>query len=492
MIPATLRTGISSFLVIGLFVMAGVFSDWNPASAQMPEACPLPTGATPVDPPSVTAQQVEDGSASLMDFALAVRERSREHAEEAAAVVQGLYIGCLVRQDDSPWRSGSTYIVTLTLDGRVFLHAKDMSLSGRQINPLIYGSILSALGVSPAVLADLGSTDPATQGSAFGALIATLSQEPDGAFDATVPMGPRPGIPGASGHAAVYVSPELQSPIVLLAGFDVTESHLVSIEDEHIDYGDPVITAMDVVDRETLKAFVTQAGNYMLEVQRAGDPAAASRARIALRDPNGPWRHGSVYLYVLDTVSNIITFHAAFPDRFENRPLVPTVRDAVTGEFVLPQVIAAARSGPEGGFVEYFWDDPADDSDRADIPKVGYAREFTGQVQGPTGPVMADFIVGSGFYLSSSQVIAERQNAVVETVLPQVMRAMTASTVDAISGRVERATSGVSQSASAELRRRLHVLRCPADERTSAGGRHLRSRPAARALVLQRGAQRGR
>ena len=34
------------------------------------------------------------------------------------------------------------------------------------------------------------------------------------------------------------------------------------------------------------------------------------------------------------------------------------------------------------------------------------------------------------------------QNAVVETVLPQVMRAMTASTVDAVSGRVERATSG--------------------------------------------------
>ena len=350
--------------------------------------------------------------------------------------------------DNSSWRSGSTYIVTLTLDGRVFLHAKDMSLSGRQLNPLIYGSILSALGVSPAVLADLASPDPATQHSAFAALIATLSQEPDGAFDATVAMGPVPGIPGASGYAAVYVSPELQSPIVLLAGFDLTESHLVSIEDEDIDYGDPAITAAQVVDRDTLKAFVTQAGNYMLEVQRAGDPRAASKARIALRDPNGPWRHGSVYLYVLDTVSNIITFHAAFPDRFENRPLVPSVRDAVTGEFILPQVVDAAKSSPEGGFIQYYFDDPDDHSDSADIPKVGYAREFSGQVLGPGGqPVMADFIVGSGFYLSSPQVVAARRNAVVKTVLPQVMRAMTASTVDAVSSRMERATSGVSQSA---------------------------------------------
>ena len=229
---------------------------------------------------------------------------------------------------------------------------------------------------------------------------------------------------------------------MLLAGFDLDESHLVSIDDEDIDYGDPAITAADVVDRETLKAFVTQAGNYMLDVQSAGDPAALSRARIALRDPNGPWRHGSVYLYVLDTVTNVITFHAAFPDRFENRPLVPTVRDAVTHEFILTQVIEAAKSGPEGGFVQYYFDDPTDDSDSADIPKVGYAREFAGQIETAHGTRPVDVIVGSGFYLSDAGVVAERQSGIVETVLPQVVRTMTASTVDAISGRVERANAG--------------------------------------------------
>ena len=445
----SLRTVTFKILCVGLLMLAGALFGTHHALAQSQEACPLPAGATAVEPPDVTAPQVENDPNLLMDFALSVRERSIEHATQATTVEQGLYIGCLVRQDDSPWRAGSTYIVTLTLDGRVFLHAKDMSLSGRQLNFLIYAEILSALGVSPAVLANLASPDPATQNSAFAALIATLSQQPDGAFDATVPMGPRPGIPGASGYAAVYNSLQLQSPIVLLAGFDLNESHLISIDDEDIDYGDPAITAADVVDRETLKAFVTQAGNYMLDVQRAGDPRAASRARIALRDPDGPWRHGSVYLYVLDLNSNIITFHAAFPDRFENRPLVPTVRDAVTGEFLLTQVIEAAKGNPEGGFVQYYFDDPTDDSDSADIPKVGYAREFSGQVQGPGGtPITADFIVGSGFYLSDPGVVAASRNTVVEAVLPQVVRAMTAGTVDAVSGRIQLASAGAAPDAS--------------------------------------------
>ena len=430
-------------------MLAGVLFGTHHSAAQAQEACPLPAGATAVEPPDVTAPEVENDPSLLMDFALSVRERSIEHAMQAMTVEQGLYIGCLVRQDGSPWRAGSTYIVTLALDGRVLLHAKDMSLSGRQLNGLIYAEILSALNVSPSVLADLASADPATQRSAFAALVAALSQEPDGAFDATVPMGQRPGFPGASGYAAVYNSLEFQSPVVLFAGFDLDESHLVSIEDEDIDYGDPAITAADVVDRETLKAFVTQAGNYMLDVQRAGDPRAASRARIALRDPNGPWRHGSVYLYVLDLNSNIITFHAAFPDRFENRPLVPTIRDAVTGEFILPQVIEAATSNPEGGFVRYHFDDPEDAHDSVDTPKLGYAREFSGQVPGPGGtPISADFIVGSGLYLSDSGVVAAGRSTVVRSVLPRVVRAMTAGTVDAVSSRIQQAASGTAPDAS--------------------------------------------
>ena len=279
-----------------------------------------------------------------------------------------------------------------------------MALSGRLLNPLIYAEILSALGVSPTDLANLASPDPATAAQAFGAVMGTLSQEPDAAFDATTPIPDlRPGIPGASGHAAVFLLGNSGLPILLLTGFDLSESHLIPISDEALDYGNPAITARDVVDRETLKAFVTQAGEWFGPLlETATDPAAISKMRIALRDPNGPWRHGPVYLYVLDLTSNIILFHGAFPDRFEWRPLVATVRDAVTGELILPQVIEAAKSSPEGGFVEYYFDDPTDDTDSADIPKVGYAREFTATIGRADGTAFTlNLIVGSGFYGSA-------------------------------------------------------------------------------------------
>ncbi|MDE0386050.1 MAG: hypothetical protein OXI22_19380 [Defluviicoccus sp.] len=442
---ARLPPRVPTLLLPTLLALAAVLAEPRPALAQT-EPCPRPAGATPVAPPAVTAAEVESGAGALRDFALAARERSREHARQATTTEQGLYIACLIRQEDGIWRSGSTYLVSLTPDGRVFIHARDMALSGGLLNPLVYAQILAALGVPQSALAGLASPDPATRAGAFATLMATLSAEPDAAFDATAIA------PGASGYASVYVSPEFQAPIVLLAGFDLAASHLAA---EEIDHGEPTVTARDVVDRETLKAFVTQAGSWFLDIQRSGDPAAASRARIALRDPNGPWRHGSVYLYVLDTANDIILFHATEPDRFEYRPLRPTLRDAVTGAFILPQVLAAARSGPEGGFVEYHYDDPADHSDSADIPKTGYAREFTGTVAGRK----LDFIVVSGFYGSpgtgtgtgTGPPAGADANRAVAAVLPQIVRAMTAGTVDAIAARIEQAGSGAPPEAEARI-----------------------------------------
>ena len=425
----TLLSATPIILCVALLVPAVVLSGAHRALAQTQEACPLPAGVTPPPDPSVTAQQVEDGSASLEDFALAVRDQLRQATIVTAE--EAFYFGCLIRREGGPYRSGSTYLVQLTPD-RIFLHAKNMALSGRLLDPLIYGAILRALGIDPADLAN-----PATALAAFAGAAAGNG----GTFNV-------PDVPGASGYATVYVGPNLGLPIVLLAGFDINSSHLGQ---EDIDHGDPSITARDVVDRETLKAFVTEAGEFFLKHQTSGDLADSSRARIAFRDPNGPWRHGSVYLYVLDRANNIVLFHATEPDRFELRPLIGIARDGVTGELILPQVLAAATSNPEGGFVRYYYDDPADETDRADIPKVGYARQFTGEIRLAGRAIPVDFIIGSGFYLSSSEVIAASRNTVVESVLPQVMRTMTASTVDAISGRVQQAASGAPPARKASL-----------------------------------------
>ncbi len=426
----TSSTSASIIPVVGLLMLAGVFFDPGPAAAQGLGDCVLPEGANPPTEPHTTAQDVENGSATLKDFALAARDQFKVGSPTPE---EAFYFGCLVRQEGSHWRSGSTYIVSMLADGRVFVHAKDMALSGRLLNPVIYGTILAALGVSPGDLANLASPDPAVAAQAFGAVMGTLMQEPDGAFDATAPIpGLSPGIPGASGYAAVYLSGNFALPVVMLVGFDINETHLAK---EDIDYGAPAVAAEDVVDRESLKAFVTQAGEFILELQKTGDLAASSKLRIALRDADGPWRHGSVYLYVLDLTSNIILFHGAFPDRFELRPLVATVKDAVTGQLVLPQVIEAAKSSPEGGFVEYYFDDPTDDTDSADIPKVGYAREYHGEFDTGQRILRLNFIVGSGFYGRPADVGTGPSTVVDATVLGDAVEGLDVDFSRAIAGR---------------------------------------------------------
>ena len=406
----TLFTPAFMIPVAGLLVFCMAHS----ALAQSQGVCVLRPGLTPPPVPQTTAQQVADGSATLKEFVMAAKgqfSRRTETPEEA------LYFGCLTRQDGSHWYAGSVYFVSLSPDGRVFVHSADMSMSGRLLNPLIYGAILQAVGINPAdLLADPGSALAAFTAAAAG----------DGG-EFNVPI-----IPGASGYATVYLSTNFGVPILLLAGFELDESH---VAEEELDYGDPAVTAEDVVDRETLKAFVTQAWEWFLTLQKTGDISAASKARVILRDPNGPWRHGSVYLYILDLTTNTVLFHGANPDLLELRPLVGITRDGVTGELILPQVIEAAKSSPEGGFVEYYWDDPADDSDRADVPKVGYARQYTGEFDAGERVIPINFIIGSGFYGPAAEVGTGPSTVVEATVMGDAVEGLDVAFARAISGR---------------------------------------------------------
>ena len=110
-----------------------------------------------------------------------------------------------------------------------------MSLSVGRLKPAIYAGILSVLGVPGPVLAGLQSSDPAARSRAQSGLLQTLRSEQNGSFDLTSAVaGVRPGIPGASGYAAAYVSVNTEQPLVLLAGFELDASHL---RDEDIDYG---------------------------------------------------------------------------------------------------------------------------------------------------------------------------------------------------------------------------------------------------------------
>ncbi len=334
------------------------------------EACPPPPNyvENPLVTPSITAAEVAANPTpdNLRMFALAARDYlfSIGYTNQ----LQLAHAFCFLRQEGGDWRSGGIFPIAMSfnpevianrqapIDMRVFLHASTMAHGGRIVKPEIAEAIL---------LAAANDFDRAN-GLSIG--------------------GP---VPGFGGHAL------LLGPYVLLVGFDLQEPHLDPrfIDSHHI----PQVTAREVVDRASLKVFVNEAIHYIGQLSETHGFAASQAARGAFRDRNGPWIAGPVYLFMLDPAGYTV-FHGAFPDRYEYR-LTGRARDAVTGELLLPQILAAAEQ-EGGGFVEYHFDNPEDDSDSAEIPKVTYARKFIFSYHHPllARSVSRTSIMAAGFY----------------------------------------------------------------------------------------------
>jgi len=85
-ITRALPAAALTLLVFGLFVLAGITSGAQTALAQ--EGCPLPPGVTAPPDPSVTAQDVENSSATLGQFALAVRAQFKSRGSETVSSEQ--------------------------------------------------------------------------------------------------------------------------------------------------------------------------------------------------------------------------------------------------------------------------------------------------------------------------------------------------------------------------------------------------------------------
>ena len=333
------------------------------------ETCPVPAGHVdnPLSTPSVTASEVAANPTDDNLRSLAVA--ARDYAANTVSPMGLVYLSCLMRQEGGDWRSGEIYAVSVSFNPevlsdaqapvnmRVIFHAADMSLSGRQLN----------------------------EASAKAILTAAMSDPLNG--------GP---VPGIGGHAALY------TPYIMLAGIAVREAHLDQA-DIQSDYN-PSVTASDVVDRATLREFVDGAIDLFDQVVQAEGAEAIDILRGVFRDENGPWRAGPVYLFVMDRTGYTL-FHGAFPDKYELQLPTQTLRDAVTGELILPKIIAAATASEAGGFVEYNFDNPDDETDSAEIPKVSFGRVYSLTVTSPlVGEVSYQLIVGSGYYEDSATV----------------------------------------------------------------------------------------
>ena len=391
-------------MFLGCFLgLTGVDSGTKSAVAQ--EACPHPAGVevNPLATPGTTAGEVVAGTGSLRDFALA----AKRYLASVRVGPELTYSACLLRNEED-WNTGSIYVVTMSPKGRVFFHSKDGALSGRQLKPAVFGAIAAATGVS-----DL----PAT--GSFG--------RPDGGH-----------LSATGGYAVGYKRDSGGgNPLILVAGLDIGESHLV---DEDTVAGDPDVRADEVVDRASLKAFVKGAEEYVLGLFRTDGREAFTRAKSALRDPGGPWRHGPIYLFIMESTGYTI-FHGAFPNRFEFQRPTDTLRDEVTGELILPQIIEAATGNPDGGFVTYYFDNPDDDTDSATIPKVTYARQRVFESRRPDGSTFPyPLIFGAGIYgdpqaqesaVGPKNWLARFGRAVASQAVEMISNRMTGPSVDA-------------------------------------------------------------
>ena len=326
------------------------------------EACPPPPNyvENPLSTPSITAAEVAANPTAdnLREFAAA----GRDYLLSVTTQLETAHLSCLMRQEGGDWRSGGIFPVAMSfnpelavnrqapINMRILFHASHMAHAGRLVKPEMAGAILLA-----------ASSDVA---------------------------GGAP-VPGLGGHAVLY------GLFVLVVGLDLQEPHLDPhfIDSHYI----PQVTAREVVDRASLKVFVNEAIHYLGQLVETHGFDSAHVARAALRDPNGPWISGPIYLFMFDPVHGYTVFHGAFPDRYEYR-VTGTARDAVTGELLLPKILAAAEQ-EGGGFVEYHFDNPDDDSDDVYPSKVTYARKHTYTYPHPTlGETSNAFVLAAGFY----------------------------------------------------------------------------------------------
>ena len=102
-------------LAICILALAGVLAA---APAAFAQECPRGPGVPELPTPSVTAAEADADPSKLKDFALAALSATTAPSRN---IDEASYIACLFRLRGGPFFSGSTYTVTLTLDGRVWM-----------------------------------------------------------------------------------------------------------------------------------------------------------------------------------------------------------------------------------------------------------------------------------------------------------------------------------------------------------------------------------
>ena len=328
--------------------LASLLPAAHPAVAQAPET----TASEVVDRETLQAF-VEAAKASL---------ESAANFSEVASLVEAF-------RSEGDWKAGSMYLVVLTLEGLVQFHGANVTFEDKNVLDLE-----DAKGVK--VVQEILSA-----AAAGGGFVEYYWDDPAVEADDDSPK-------------LTYAIPATirGQEFILAAGFHMD---LSSIDAEPNIFDILEITARDVKDRETLKAFVEGLRILVPIIEEKGYPYLAT-VQAAIRTEGEDFKHGSIYIFVLST-DGVVIFHGTADPSFYGQNVMDV--EDVNGVKIVQEIIAAALAG--GGFVKYYWDNPAVEGDEdTKSPKLSYVI--------PINIFNQVFVVGAGIYLDPATAVEDQ------------------------------------------------------------------------------------
>ena len=303
----------------------------------------------------VTAAQVTDPE-SLKAFVLG----AKTHIEAITDMNEGAKLREVLKTEGR-WKSGSTFLIIFLMNGDAFIHGAGLDAENKNL-----------LDVE-----DERGTRVVQELLAAAALGGGHVEYYDDGLK--------------TAYAVEYTSGLTGRKLVLVGGYSQDVSH---VPVRVADLPTPEVTASEVVDRETLIAFVEAAAKTFSEAVLSEGYSDLTGVRNAFRVEGGDWKSGSIYLYVVSG-GGVTMFHGSEPFR-EGRPTDMTRTDSNGVRFAEELIGGARREGRK--FLRYYYDDPTVEGDEdTGSPKLGYAVSF----QAPNSEQRG--VIGSGIYLDTEE-----------------------------------------------------------------------------------------
>lgn len=121
----------------------------------------------------------------------------------------------------------------------------------------------------------------------------------------------------------------------------------------------PETSAVDVVDRDTLKKFVDEFAQFYVDWRERTSLLELINSVSCFRI--SPWKNDSIYLFAMTADTRLVVLNGNTPS-FENKSLDVEDDNGTNVGDLLAEAVSGLSSG-EGAFVEYLWDDPTTPDD---------------------------------------------------------------------------------------------------------------------------------